>query len=153
MKVRYRHHQLCRGFLSLSLIPKVPYQLKFCLAELNNLRKNLFIRFIFCLGRRQAGEKLPTSQLPPLPEKSFSHESRLILLQEQTNSLASPEIKDFQRSPGYRYPAIEIFRTREETHAQLSRRDSNVGEVPELVVQKTSRMMRAPTRVDDVSVG
>jgi hypothetical protein len=135
-----------RGLCLFPFLPKVYYQLTFCPAELKSLKKHLFIRFAFGLGRRRAGEGLPASQLPPLPERS-SQDSTQILPQEQASSPVSPEIEGFRHSSGYLYPAIEIFKTKEETYAQWFRRESNVGEVPELAVQKASRMMQQDTSI------
>jgi hypothetical protein len=140
MKVCYL--SLC-GPCLFPFLPKVYCQLNFCIVELKSLKKNLFIRFAFGLGRRRAGEGLPASQLPPLPERSSTQK----LPQEQVSSPASPEIEDFRHSSGYLYPAIEIFKTKEETYAQWFRRESNVGEVPELAVQKASRMMQQGTDI------
>ncbi|PVF94110.1 hypothetical protein CPB86DRAFT_800707 [Serendipita vermifera] len=104
--------------------------------ELNSLR--LWIRYPFCWARRRAGEGLPAPQLSPGSENSCLDE----MSQEKTNLPVPPEIKDFQRLPGYQYPTIEIFETKEEAHAQWSRTKSNMGEMPELIVRKNQRMMR-----------
>ncbi|CAG8680891.1 6160_t:CDS:2, partial [Acaulospora colombiana] len=94
---------------------------------LNSLRKTLWIRYVFCWGRRRVREGSLVPQSSPSSEKSSLDE----LLPEKSSLPIPAEIKDFQRLPGYQYPAIEIFETKEEAHAQWSRRDLGVGELPD----------------------
>jgi hypothetical protein len=105
---------------------------RYCL-ELTSLKKKLWMRFRFCWGRRLAREGFPVpSPFPP----SGQGPSTAISPQREINVPIPPEIKDFRRPPGYRYPAIEIFTTREEAEAERTRRELGIGEPPELMVQK-----------------
>ncbi|PVF94109.1 hypothetical protein CPB86DRAFT_876622 [Serendipita vermifera] len=105
--------------------------------ELDMLKKKLWVRFRFCWGRRSA---TGGSSAPSLPLQSRESLSTVTSPQEEAASTIPSDVKDFRRPPGYQYPAIEIFTSREEASAERTRRESGVGQLPELMVRKAWRM-------------
>ncbi|PVF94108.1 hypothetical protein CPB86DRAFT_713818 [Serendipita vermifera] len=107
--------------------------------ELGTLRKKLWVRFKFSWGRRRAGENLPAPPLPPRPQRSSPSQTPPSSPGGASNGPIPPEIRDFRRLPGHPYPAFEVFTTKEEARDEYHRRQANIGELPEMAVQKAWR--------------
>ncbi|PVF94107.1 S-adenosyl-L-methionine-dependent methyltransferase [Serendipita vermifera] len=108
--------------------------------ELNGQKQKLWVRFRFCWARRRAGPDLPAPALPPRPERSSPGQSPQDSPLSENPTSVPPESEDFRRAPGHRYPAIEVFTTREEARIEREIRMTKMGELPELVVRKSWRL-------------
>lgn len=105
-------------------------------------KKNLWVRFRFCWARRRAGEGLPAPPLPERPGKSSPPETPPLTPRGESSFPTPSDVKDFCRPLGYRYPAIEIFATADEARIEREKREINVGELPELVVEKAWSLLQ-----------
>ncbi|PVF94115.1 S-adenosyl-L-methionine-dependent methyltransferase [Serendipita vermifera] len=113
--------------------------------EITTPKKKLWVRFRFCWARRRASEGLPAPPLPKHPGRSSPPDTPPLTPRGSNSPPISPEVKDFCRPLGHRYPAIEIFTTAEEARREREKRELNVGELPELMVERTWRLMQQQT--------
>jgi hypothetical protein len=95
------------------------------LAELESLTPRMWVRFRFYMGRRRAGEGLPA---PPLPRFPVSEENSPI------NAQGGQQVSSRPRRP--RYPAFDLYCTREENLARMQQRLSSYGVLPTFVVRR-----------------
>jgi hypothetical protein len=94
-------------------------------AELETLTPKMWLRFRFFMGRRRAGEGLPA---PPLPIFPMSEENSPI------NAQDGPQVSLRPRRP--RYPAFDLYCTREENLTRMQQRLSSYGVLPPSVVRR-----------------
>ncbi|CAG8654539.1 12760_t:CDS:2, partial [Acaulospora colombiana] len=108
------------------------------------------------IGPWAKGDDLPAPSLPKRSGRSSPLETPPLTPIRLSSPPISPELKDFCRPPGHRYPAIEIFTTAEEARKAREKRQLNVGELPEMMVERNWRLMQQqihqPLSTDATSV-
>jgi hypothetical protein len=85
----------------------------------------MWIRFRFFMGRRRAGEGLPAPPLPLLPSSGGNPPTIA-----QSGEEARP------RRPHTRYPALDVFYTREQAFEKMRQRLSGQGVFPPSVARR-----------------
>ncbi|PVG03326.1 hypothetical protein CPB86DRAFT_793754 [Serendipita vermifera] len=108
--------------------------------EIKNSRVKMWVQYFFSWARRRAGDDLPA---PPLPTTSHSRQSSD--QRPSTPTASSPRFVTggWISPPEHRYPAIEIYRTKEEARFEQRRRQKMVGQLPPSALQRAWQQMQA----------
>lgn len=102
--------------------------------ELRDLNPRMWLRFRFMMARRRAGEGLPAPPLPTAPTPD-----------PLTSTAQELEDAEQRRRPQVRYPAMDIYYTREENMARMRQRRSTFGTFPPSVVKTRWEKTQAGT--------
>ncbi|KIM25818.1 hypothetical protein M408DRAFT_330998 [Serendipita vermifera MAFF 305830] len=100
--------------------------------ELKELTHKMWLRYRFMMARRRAGEGLPA---PPLPTAQT--------LDPSTGTSEELEDAEQQRKSQVRYPAMDIYYTREENMAKMRQKRSGFGVFPPSAVKAKWDMTRS----------